>query len=433
MYDERLLHYVWKHRIFPLRQLVTTDGQSVEVVDTGLYNTDSGPDFFNAKVKIGSTLWVGNVELHRRSSDWFVHAHDRDPRYDNVVLHVAETVDAEVMCHNGNRPPQMQLSVPENVLCNYEELLSVDKYPPCRKAIAAMSRIEIHSWMSALLAERLGQKNLAIERRVERCGGSWEDALFVTLARNYGFGTNGEAFETWASTVGLNHAAHHRDNLFQIEALFFGQAGLLDDASVPRSHRCESLADDYYGRLKTEYAYLAHKFSIAPMDFRQWRFLRMRPQNFPYIRLSQLARLYHSRRATLRSLVEADTFDAVRRLLTTEVTPYWRTHYVFGVESVESDKSLSRSSVDLLVVNTVVPMLFAYGRYKGSERLCDRAMGFLEQLRAEDNTIVRVWSECGLSAENAGDSQALIQLKKAYCDPKECLRCRIGHFKIVSI
>jgi hypothetical protein len=302
---EQLLHYCWKHKLFPLRELSTTDGQPVEVIDPGLHNMNAGPDFFNAKVKIGGTLWVGNIEIHDKASDWYLHGHDRDTHYDNVVLHVAGIIDAEVKTSGGQTLPQMQLDVPQTVSEHYQELLTTDQYPPCYKIIPDLTRLMIHSWMSALQTERLEQKTEAIKHRVEQCGGSWEAGYFVTLARNYGFGINGDAFETWAKNIPLHDVDHHRDDLFQIEAIFMGQAGLLQLDAVPERYQKDALNEGYFSKLSNEYAYLAHKFNLTPMDVKLWRFLRLRPQNFPHIRISQLANLYYSRKANLSQLRDA--------------------------------------------------------------------------------------------------------------------------------
>ncbi len=424
---EALLQYAWKHRMLPLGTLTTTDGLAVEVIDTGLQNTDAGPDFFNAKVKIDGTVWVGNVEIHEKSSYWKAHGHDRDAAYDNVVLHVATVVDADVVTSEGRRVAQVLMDVPPEVARNYEALLSEDRYPPCRAVIPRLDRLTTHSWMSRLVAERMERKTADIAARVERCGGSWEEALFVTMARTFGFGVNGDAFERWAGGGWLQAAAHHRDDLFQVEALFFGQAGLLDPGSMPARYREAATEDGYFGKLKAEYEYLAHKFGLRAMDGGAWKFLRMRPQNFPYIRLSQLACLYHSRRSDLSRLAECATADDMRRLLRTEATPYWQEHYAFGAPSRRARKALSAASLDVIIINTALPVLFAYGRHRMDESLCSRSLDMLAQLKAEDNHIVRLWAECGLQAESAADSQALIQLKREYCDRKDCLRCRIGY------
>lgn len=424
---EDLIHYCWKHKLFPLAELKTIEGQPIEVIDTGLHNRDAGPDFFNAKVKIGKTLWVGNVEIHDKASDWYLHGHERDVHYNNVILHIVKVSDTLVRKQNGDIPPQMVLPVPALVKEHYKELLTMEKYPPCYKVISSLSRLMINSWMSALQVERLEQHTHAILRRVADCGGDWEAGYFVTLARNYGFGINGDAFEQWAKNLPLLAVAHHRDDLFQTEAIFMGQAGLLEPDSIPERHREEALADGYFEKLRSEYRYLAHKFSMRPMDNSQWKFLRLRPQNFPHIRIAQLANLYYQRKAGLAALLECSDIDKLSELLQTQVTPYWRTHYTFWAESKESNKSLSKTSLRLLIINTVIPVLFAYGKHKSSEKLCDRAFDFLEALKAEDNHIVRMWQEVGLKVESAGDSQALIQLKKEYCDRKDCLRCRIGY------
>lgn len=424
---EQLLHYVWKHKMFPLRELKTTNGQAVEVIDPGLHNHNAGPDFFNAKVKIGGTLWVGNVEIHDKSSDWFVHGHDHDSHYNNVILHVATDIDCDVRTANGTTPPQLQLDVPKAIADNYRELLSVDSYPPCYKIIPELDRLTVHSWLSALQAERLEQKTEAIAHRAKISGGSWEQAYFITLARNFGFGINGEAFEPWATSIPLNTIAHHRDDIFQIEALFMGQAGLLDISTVPERYRDVALEEGYFTRLRNEYLYLSHKFSLSPIDAGLWRFLRLRPQNFPHIRIAQLVNLYYNHKTSLSALTDCDTVKKAREMLSTCVSPYWETHYSFGNPGKRNAKRLSQSSVNLLLVNTVIPMLFAYGRHKGDERLCDRAFDFLDELKAENNHIVRMWQEVGLKVDNAGDSQALIQLKREYCDRKDCLRCRFGY------
>lgn len=425
--SEFILHYCWRHRLLPLQGLQTTDGRSVEVIDPGLHNDDAGPDFFNAKLKIDGMLWVGNVEIHGRSSDWYQHGHDRDPRYDNVILHVVRYADRAVVTHGGQSLPQVQIDVPAAVRAQYEELMEADKYPPCYKVIPGLDKLTVHSWMSALEAERLEQKTQAIVRRVGQCDGDWEWAYFVTLARCYGFGINGDAFERWALSFPLSAAAHHRDDVFQLEALFLGQAGLLDRDAVPQRHWEAAAADSHYQRLCSEYHFLQHKFSLKPIDYTQWRYLRLRPQNFPQVRIAQLANMYYGHKTSLSGLVDCTTVEEAEALFTTQVTPYWETHYAFGLESAKMRKRLSKASLDVLVINVVVPMLFAYGRHKMDERLCDRALLFLDGLRAEHNNIIALWQACGLEVRTAADSQALIQLKKEYCDKKDCLRCRFGY------
>ncbi len=424
---EKLLHYVWKHRMFPLEGFRTQDGQVVEVLDVGLHNDDAGPDFFNAKIRIGSQVWAGNVELHLKSSQWYLHGHDKDSAYDNVVLHVVCETDSEVRNSHGELIPQTELAIPETLLEDYEHLLAEDRYPRCFRIIPSLPSLTVHSWLSALQTERLERKTSDILQRLDRCCGSWEDAFFQTLARNFGFGVNADAFETWARHIPLKAVDHHRDDLFQIEALFIGQAGLLSEEAYPERHRSAVAADEYFVRMKAEYGYLAHKFSLQPMDKGMWRFLRLRPQNFPTVRLSQLATLHYGRKADFSHILECTSASQIAAALQTQATDYWQSHYVFGGQSAHNAKRLSGSSIDILLINTVVPIIFAYGKYTSDNRLVNRALDLMEEIKAEDNNIVRMWRECGLDVNSASDTQALIQLKKEYCDRKDCLRCRIGY------
>lgn len=425
---EQLLHYVWHHKLWPLHPLATTDGRSLDIIDVGLPNSDAGPDFFNAKMKIDGQLWVGNVEIHLRASDWFRHHHDTDNKYDNVVLHVVNEADSDVTTASGRHLATLVLPVPERIKANYCELQSEERYPPCYRAITDIPTLTIHSWLSALQIERLEQKTSEILHRVELCDGSWERACFVTLARNFGFGVNTDVFEQWALSIPLDRtAAHHRDNRMQIEALFFGQAGLLDVQLLSKSHQEAASNDAYLSQLSAEYQFMQHKYGVRSINPSGWRFLRMRPQNFPHVRLAQLASIYCSGCATISRLTECSSIDDVRREFAIEVTPYWQTHYMFGRETTRSLRHLSKSSIDLIAINTVAPMLFAYGRHRADEMLTDRSTALLETLKAENNNVVRMWQECGLTAQSAADSQALLQLKRKYCDRHDCLRCRIGY------
>lgn len=392
---EKLLHYVWKHRILPLKTLHTMDSRQVELLNPGEHNTNQGPDFFNAKVKIGGVVWAGNVEIHLKASDWFAHGHHRDPAYNNTILHVTLDADTQVVTHDGHHPVTIQIDLPRELLQRYKELCQTDDYPRCHRIVPHIHITKVHSWMDALLAERMEERAGHILQRVEMTGGDWERAAFVALSRNFGFGLNGDVYERWAMRVPLYAAAKHRDSVEQITALFLGVAGLL-----PR-------VDDG-GAAQREYNFLAHKFDLAePMPASAWKYLRTRPSNFPHVRLSQLARIYVSGQAQFHALLQMTRADQVRHCL--------------------HQGNLSPASCNLIVINTVAPLLYAYGMSLHDEDLKERAIALLTQLPAENNFIIRQWQKCGLDVESAADSQALIQLKREYCNRMDCLRCRFGY------
>lgn len=398
---EKLLHYVWKHKILPLKTLTTSDGQEIEVIDPGLHNHDQGPDFFNAKIRLGGTLWAGNVEVHLRSSDWYRHSHDNDPAYNSVILHVVGEIDGEVKNAEGKTIPQVRLDIPHGIRQSYEELCRTEDYPRCHRIIPSVPTMKVHQWMDALLVERLKERSELVAERANRTGGDWERATFVTLSRSFGFGLNGDAFERWAMRIPLQAAGKHRDNLFQIEALFLGMAGLIDEVLAVRSAKEVQL-------LQQEFAYLKHKFSLGEsMQRSDWRFLRTRPKNFPFMRILQIAELYHNGKTQMSKLLEAKSIEELQGCLTV--------------------KGTTANSRRLLIINTVVPLFFAYGRHIGDEDICMRAIRLLEELPAENNYILRQWQACGLTFSTAADSQALIQLKRQYCDRIDCLRCRFGY------
>ena len=425
---EKLLHYVWKHKLLPLKALLTTDGQELEIIDPGLTNTNAGPDFFNAKIRIGETLWAGNVEIHLKSSDWFRHGHDTDEAYDNVVLHVASVIDSEVTTVSGKRLPQLQLDIPADLHLRYENLKKTEDYPRCFRIIPHIDTFKTHSWMDTLVVERLEDRARQVEQRLSKTQGNWEWALFVTLARNFGFGLNGDAFETWAQRIPLDKTGKHRDELFQIEAVFLGMAGLLETASLPNN----SKADPYFTQLQNEFAYQRRLFDLfAIMPYQQWKYLRLRPQNFPHLRLAELAWMYHKGCVSLSRLKDAimkdNSLDELRQIIVAETSPYWHEHLMFGCPIPKRTLHLSRASQNLIIINTVVPVLYTYAMSHNDYELRERVLDLLRELPAEQNYILRQWEACGLKVSTAADSQALIQLKKQYCDRHDCLRCSFGY------
>lgn len=416
---ERLLHYVWQSRLWQPVSLTTTDGLPVEIINTGLLNIHTGPDFFNASVRIDGALWIGNIEIHFTSADWYHHGHHEDAAYNNVVLHVCLHANRDVFTQSGMKVPQVEIRVPEYIQANYRQLLAEMEYPPCFRVIPNMKSITIHSLLDKMCVERLEEKTLRIEKYLKLSGGDWERTFFIALSRAFGFGVNAETFERWAMEMPLTDLAHHRDDTFQVEAFFYGQAGMLADGFPNKE-------DEYWKRLQSEYTFLKNKFGLTPMDATAWKFLRMRPQNFPTVRIAQLATLYVKGALTLRAVVEAESLQELTQLLSADVSDYWQTHYTFGVESAARSKKIHKASVQRLVLNAVCPTLFAYGRYVGKEELTERSFDLLQQLPAENDHIVRRWAEVGIEAKSASDSQALIQMYNTYCQRKDCLRCLIG-------
>jgi hypothetical protein len=423
---EILLSYVWRHKILPLRTLRTTQGETIEVVHPGTLNTNAGPDFFNAKIKRDGVMWVGNVEIHEAASDWYLHGHDKDKTYNNVILHVVERSNRAVRNERGYEVPQLELPVPEFIRESYEKLLRRDAYPPCHQHIPHIPHVILSQWMGALQYERLSERAEVILQRVKELGGDWEKACFITLARNFGFGINGDAFELWCKLLSTRAMGKIRDDLFRIEALFFGQAGLLEMEQVPEYYRATAQEDGYLERLRKEYAYMKHVYGLTELPPERWRFLRLRPQNFPHIRIAQLAALYQSEQVNFSKMIEQTDVKELVKMLDTTPSEYWRKHYVFGSSEHSPNGILSPASRELIVINTVVPLLYAYGMDRQSEGLCERATQLWEGLKPENNHVIRAWVQAGIPVRSAAESQAVMQLQH-YCDRQDCLHCRIGY------
>jgi hypothetical protein len=419
---ESILHYVWQNKLFVSQGIKTTDGERVEIIDVGRINTDAGPDFFNAKIKIGDTLWAGNVEIHTASSEWNKHNHQQDKAYDSVILHVVLQADSDVYRIDGTKIPQLELKFPQQIETNYELLFSQQKWIPCADKINQVPFIVIQSWKNALLTERLEQKMRAIEHLLDENSQHWEEAFYITLARSFGFGTNSQAFERLAKSLPVSVLGKHKDQQFQLEALLFGQAGLLDIEEY----------DEYSSSLKKEYGFLRSKYELDPLEKSEWKLLRLRPDNFPHVRIAQFAALIHSSTKLFSKIVENPNLEYLRTLFACKPSIYWETNYLFGSESKVRTKRLGEQSINGLIINTVIPFLFCYADQKKNDELKDRALQILEQLESERNAIITGWRNIGLNADNAFDSQSLLQLKKQYCDAKKCLRCRIGH-KVLTL
>lgn len=414
---EELLHYVWKFRLYPSDSLETTDGQRVEVIDPGMHNPHAGPDFFNAKIKIGDKVWAGDVEIHRTSDEWVRHGHHTDKAYNSVILHLSEQVNRQVVNEKGQQVFQCELVVPERVRRSADYLTRSNRVLPCKEYLPFLPAPFVYSFLGMLSIERLERKTNDIYTHLERFRQSWDEVFYILLTRNFGFGLNADAFERLALSLPFNCIRRHGDSLFQVEALLFGQAGLLD----------ESIDDDYFLQLQREYHFLRSKYSLSPLEGYLFKRMRVRPHSFPETRIAQLAVLLQSSGRLFSMVIEKENIDDWMSLFRVSSSAYWHTHYSFGKRSPESTGELGNTSRQILLINTVAPILFAYGRKTATESYCDRAIHLLESLKAEKNVIVSEFSEAGIIARNAFETQALIQLRKAYCDPRKCLFCRIGH------
>jgi hypothetical protein len=416
---EGLLQYIWQHKLWLSEDMVTNDGRRVRVIDPGLLNTDAGPDFFNAKVEIDGHLWVGNVEIHVRASDWKRHHHDEDPAYDSVILHVVEKDDAPVHRINGELIPQVELRVSPRFNECYDRLINATVELPCAARIKEVPQLTVTEWIEALAFERLHGKVDRVRELYDRYNGSWEDICYVMLARTLGFGINNDAFERLARVTPLRLLHKHSDSILQVEALLFGQAGLLNGA-----HDSET----YYQQLTREYAFLANKFSLRPIEGSAWRLFRSRPQNFPYRRIALLAQFVHGGFNLMNDILDAagDT-SALRELFDVELSGYWATHYSFGKPSPSAGRALSSGSIDIVLINVVAPLYYARGEMTDDYTMTDRAIELLEDLRPERNSIVTMFHNAGIRCNNALTSQALIQLRRSYCEARKCIYCRLGH------
>ena len=415
---EQLLHYIWKYRLYRPSGLTTTQGDTLEIIDPGLENTDAGPDFFNAKIRINGTVWAGSVEIHQKASDWLAHGHSADKAYGNVILHVVETDDGTVFRQNGEAIPQLVLPVPEQVIDNMEWLLTRDSPVACLERLPAIDPVFRLQWMDALLAERLERKTDDILRWLDLYQKDWNEVFYILLCRNFGFGVNSDAFERLARSLPLKCILKQRPSASQVEALFLGQAGLLNDSTGNRHH--------YYRLLQQEYSFLRKKYGLEPLEPHIFRNLRLRPDATPHIKLVELAAIWIRHDTLFSSVLSARTPRELKDFFRVPASAFWDTHYNFLRPSPHRKKQLGENALNMLLINTVVPLMFAYGLYHQMDEHKARALRLLASIPPEQNSIISLFSQVGMKPRNAGDTQALIQLKRNYCEQKKCLYCRLG-------
>lgn len=417
--NEKLLHFVWKFRLFDTKDLVTTGGERIEIIQCGAHNTNAGPDFQNAKIRIGKTLWAGNVEIHINSGDWFLHKHERDAAYNNVILHVVyEAKDRMALRSNGEEIPTLELKnrIHPSVLYRYEELEKRKSWIPCAKFFHEADEFSVSNFLERLLIERLEAKVEQINDLLNESGNDWEQVMFQMIAGYLGAGINKEPFQLLAKNLRVNVWAKHIHEPLQIEAMVFGTAGMLD----------EDFDDEYPKQLRKEFLYLKRLHQLQPLEKKVWKFLRLRPSNFPTVRLAQLSALMCFDSKMFSRILEAKTVKAIHRLFDVDVSEYWQNHYRFDKPTKKVNSHLGTSMKNTLLINAVAPVLFAYGKYKDKEEYCDRAFALLQNCEAESNSIITGWKKLNQTPSSAAKSQALLQLKNEYCDKFRCVDCAIG-------
>lgn len=411
---ERLLQYIWQYQYFNPGQLVTTDEQQVQVIHPGIYNNNQGPDFLNARIKVGNTLWVGSIEIHIVSSDWQLHKHSADKNYGNVILHVVWKDVPELPLPFPTL--ELQNRVSKILLKKFDGLMQASRFIPCENQIQQLDTLTISLWKERLLIERLQQRTLNIEKLLMQNKHHWEETFWWMLARNFGAKINSDAFERMAQSISLTILLKHKNSLCQLEALLMGQAGLLE----------KDFKADYPLMLQKEYRFLQKKYQLKKNHFPVY-FLRMRPANFPTIRLAQLAALIHKSSQLFSEVREAEFFSDVTQLLSVTANDFWHDHYLFEASAVSKKKSLGKQMGQNIMINTVIPVIYAYGYFNNKEHYKIKALQWMEQLSAETNSITKGFELLGIENSTAFDSQALIQLKTEYCDKRRCLQCAIGN------
>ena len=416
--QEDFLHYIWKYKKFDILNLVTTKNQSIEILSVGQHNKNSGPDFFNSKLRINNQLWAGNVEIHINSSDWYLHNHEKDIAYDNVILHVVWNDDAEIFRKDNSTIPALEIKdyVLPQALNNYKELFSrKGKWINCESNVSEIDLFTISNWLERLYFERLERKTKELSSLLETSKNNWEEVLFKLISKNFGLKLNGESFLSISNSIDFSVIRKLEKNKTSLEALFFGQANLLKTETQ----------DSYYQELKKEYNFLSNKFNLSNQGVLPLQFFRLRPVNFPTIRLSQLAGLYYKNNNLFSLLIKVKSINEIYEIFNVKSSEYWDNHYTFGKISKKSTKKLSKAFIDLLIVNTIIPLLFAYSKTQGKNE-DEKIIHLVQDIKSESNSIIEKFRNLKISSKSALESQALIQLKTEYCSKNKCLQCAIG-------
>lgn len=420
--QEDFLHYIWKFQKFSKKQLQTVDGQTIEIIAQGAHNNLAGPDFFTAQIRINKQVWAGNVEIHIKSSDWYAHHHESDPAYDNVILHVVWEHDTDVYRKDNAIIPTLELKsrITESVLHNYQQLFyEPKKWINCENDFPEIDSFLLQNWLDRLYFERLENKSTVIFELLSRSKNNWEAVLFQMLAKNFGLNTNGNAFLNLATSFDFTVLQKIQQKQTEVEALLFGQAGLLE----------KPIENDYYQSLQNTYQFLKNKYKLSNQHLAPVQFFRLRPVNFPTIRLAQLAALYTKENQLFSKLMAAKSKKDIAAYFNVQTSPFWDTHYSFTSTSAKRKKSISSSFIDLVIINTIAALKFCYAKEQAKD-VSQEIATLIESLPAEKNRITDKFNTLKPVAQNALQSQALIELKNNYCTPNKCLQCAIGNHLI---
>jgi hypothetical protein len=418
---EEFLHYLWKYSLYYSHSLKDKDGNQIEVINPGIYNRDSGPDFFNARIRIDGTEWAGNVEIHTKSSHFVAHGHHRDHAYDNLILHAVYEKDSEVHNARGEEILTVAIDFDRSLTEKYLSIVNNPYIIACQDDILKTDRFYLQHWLHSLVIERLVEKTNEIERILKETGNDWEETFYRILSRYFGFRINTEPFEMLASAIPFRIIRKHMDNRFQVEALLFGTAGMLEEGLFR-----EAIADSYYSDLVREFKVFSSKYSIIPVHGWLWKFGRLRPFNFPTIRISQLAAMLTIAGGLFSVITETSDLRSLRKVFEVSAADYWDNHYIFGRESKPVKKKTGETATDIMLINAVIPVLFAYGRIRDDRMITERAVSFMEEIHPESNSVIDEWKSVGVESVSAFETQALLQLRNEYCRKRRCLDCRIG-------
>ncbi|MFI5171401.1 MAG: DUF2851 family protein [Chitinophagales bacterium] len=412
--NEAFIQYIWKMKLFNSSLLQTTEGENILIINSGTHNFHSGPDFTNARIKIGETTWAGNVEIHIKTSDWKNHHHPGDRAYDNVILHVVYEHDDEE-----NKLPTLILKglIDDQLVSVYNFMMQTSAWIPCEKNIRNIPEIIIKEQLTRLLTERIEKKALNFEQRLYLNKNDWEETCFQLIARNLGTNINAEPFERVARSLPFKTILKHINNPMQVEALLFGQAGFLEGG----------FREVYPHQLQAEYKFLQKKYELEGIRLLEWKFLRMRPANFPTMRMSQLADFVAKNDKIFSRILELKDVKKIKTLFKVKAADYWKEHYHFKKAAPAKSALMGNDMIDLILINTISPLLFLYGRINGDDQFITRATDILENIEAENNNIIRNWIDLGITPKHAGESQGLLELKNNYCTNKRCLECAMGH------